>query len=324
GLPIGQSVPIRLRVSDTFGLEGDDLTTLTIYSHEPAMVVGRHVFYNNSAFDGNDPASNALDDEAIATDKLALLPGQTATFANYTSYFRGINGIMVDIANLAGTPTAADFEFRVGNGSGSTGWTPGATPHSVEVREGAGTEDSDRVAIIWDDFNVIRQWLQVTVLATPNTGLSTPHVFYFGNAVGEAGNSTADAKVNATDMLLARNNPRTFLDPAPVDFPYDYNRDARVNAADMLIARNNQTHFLNALQLITAPGGKEAADDAVLKTSDAVLKTSDAARPGDRAALFAETEWLYEFERASARRERSAEGDSKKEAVDELFSRNWP
>ena len=61
------------------------------------------------SFDGNDPAANAADDAAIATDKTALLPGQTATFANYTSYSRGINGIMVDIAGLPGNVTANDF-----------------------------------------------------------------------------------------------------------------------------------------------------------------------------------------------------------------------
>ena len=45
-----------------------------------------------------------------------LRPGQTATFANYTSYRRGTNGIVVDIARLpaAARLTAADFEFRAG------------------------------------------------------------------------------------------------------------------------------------------------------------------------------------------------------------------
>src|SRR5688500_4153711 len=45
-----------------------------------ATVVGRHVFYTRSAWDGFDPAANAADDAAVAPDKLALLPGGTATF----------------------------------------------------------------------------------------------------------------------------------------------------------------------------------------------------------------------------------------------------
>lgn len=76
-----------------------------------AQVVGRDVFYNNSYFDGRNPAADTSDDNAIATDKQALLPGQTASFTNYTSYSKGINGVMVDIAGL-GSPlnlTAADF-----------------------------------------------------------------------------------------------------------------------------------------------------------------------------------------------------------------------
>ena len=55
-----------------------------------AAVVGRYVFYNNSVWDGDNPAANGGDDLAIALDKQALLPGQTASFANYTSYSRGL------------------------------------------------------------------------------------------------------------------------------------------------------------------------------------------------------------------------------------------
>ncbi|HYW79673.1 MAG TPA: lamin tail domain-containing protein, partial [Thermoguttaceae bacterium] len=46
-----------------------------------AEVIGRHVFYNNSQFDGLDAAANAADDAAIATDKQALLAGEVATSA---------------------------------------------------------------------------------------------------------------------------------------------------------------------------------------------------------------------------------------------------
>ncbi len=222
-------------------------------------LVDRHIFYNNSVFDGNDPAANANDDFAIAPDKVALLPGETATFANYTSYSRGINGVMVDIAGLPGTPTAADFALKVGNSSDPGSWADAPAPASVTVRAGAGTDGSDRVTITWADNDIQKQWLQVTVLATAETGLAEADVFYFGNAIGESGNSALDAKVDANDMLAIRSNPRSFLDPAPIDFAYDLNRDARVNATDMLIARDNQTHFLNALKLITVPEGGGAA-----------------------------------------------------------------
>jgi hypothetical protein len=183
------------------------------------------------------------------------MPGETATFANYSSYSLGINGVMIDVAGLAGTPTADDFAFHVGNGGHPNSWTPVAAEPTITVRPGEGADGSDRVVITFDDGAVANQWLEVAMFATARTGLPETDLFYFGNAVAEAGDSTEDAKVNVADMLLARNNPRTFLDPAPIDFAYDYNRDGRVNATDMLLARNNPTNFLNALKLIDVPPG---------------------------------------------------------------------
>ena len=219
----------------------------------PAEVVGRHVFYNNSTWD--DPGEGRSDDDAIAPDKVALLPGETATFANYTSYSAGINGVMVDLDGMAdGTGLSVDdFLFHVGNNSDPAGWATAAAPSSITVRPGEGVDGSDRITLIWDDNLIEKQWLQVTVLDTANTGLLEPDVFVFGNAIGESGNSTSDARVNAFDMLAARDNQR---DPAPIDFFVDFNRDARVDNADVVIARNNFTHSQNALLLITVPASK--------------------------------------------------------------------
>ncbi|MBN2474997.1 MAG: tandem-95 repeat protein [Pirellulales bacterium] len=278
------------------------------FANRRIAVVDRHVFYNNSAFDGNDPAADARDDDAIAPDKTALLPGQTATFANYTNCAMGINGLMIDVTNLgllSRTPTAADFELKIGNTNDPTTWADAPSPNSITVRPGAGTGGSDRVTLIWENRAITKQWLQVTVLATPDTGLAADDVFYFGNAVAEAGNSTDDARVNATDMLLARNNPRTFLDPAPVDFPYDFNRDGRVNATDVLLARNNQTHFLSALRLITVP--TPGAGEATKKLQPMASFDPD---------------WMYELATLAARgrtRRDSAQ------AAEELFWTDcWP
>ena len=132
-----------------------------------AEVVDRHVFYNNSYFDrptsGNPGFSDAT---AVATDKVALLPGETARFANYTSSSLGINGVMVDVARLAGTPTVADFQFTVGNSSDPAAWDDPPPPEQIAVDAGAGVGGSDRVIITWADRAIVGQWLQVTVLAT--------------------------------------------------------------------------------------------------------------------------------------------------------------
>ena len=218
--------------------------------------LARKVFYNNSAFDGNDATAGADDDAAVATDKSALLPGQTATFANYTSYSRGINGIMVDIANLPGTPTAADFTFKVGNDNNPSGWAAAPAPTGITVRSGAGIDGSDRVTIIWADNAIAKQWLQVTAKATPATGLASPDVFYFGNAVGETGNSASDAMVKPTDEVGVRNNPHSLggsEGPASIDDVYDFDRDKKVGPTDEIIARTNATNSLTALRLIAVP-----------------------------------------------------------------------
>ncbi len=217
-------------------------------------VYGRYVFYNDSAFDGNDSGANASDDGAIAPDKSALLAGGTATFANYTSYAGGINGIMIDIPSLPGAPTAADFTFKVGNDSSPAGWATAAAPISVTVRAGAGMGGADRITIIWGHNAIERQWLQVTVKATANTGLSSPDVFYFGNAIGETGNPASDAEITPTDQVAVRNNPHTLAqNPADIDDVCDFNRDRKVGPADAIICRNNGTSGPTALQLITVP-----------------------------------------------------------------------
>jgi hypothetical protein len=228
--------------------------TVVIVLDGDVAVCNRQVFYNNSAFDGNDAAANANDDGAVAPDKTALLPGGTATFANYTSCSRGINGIMVDVVSLPGTPTAADFTFKVGNDNTPAGWAAAPAPTSITVRPGAGLGGSDRITIVWADNAIQKQWLQVTVKATTATGLASDDVFYFGNAIGETGNSATDATVKPTDEIDTRNNPHTLGgNPADIDDAYDFDRDKKVGPTDEIIARNNGTNSLTALKLITVP-----------------------------------------------------------------------
>jgi parallel beta-helix repeat protein len=232
-------------------------------------VASRSVFYNDSAFDGNDSSANPLDDSAIAPDKQALLLGGTAAFANYTSYSKGINGIMIDVANLLGTPRASDFSFRVGNDNNPAGWSVAPAPNPVVVRPGAGVNGATRVEITWPDGAIRNEWLQVTMKSDAATGLATPDVFYFGNAIGESGTSITDAIVDVNDELAARADPHNFRKPADLFNPHDYNRDGRVDATDQLIARNNGTDVTDAVGLISVPATPSpaaAAAQAVLQS----------------------------------------------------------
>jgi hypothetical protein len=242
-------------------------TQLAVFGMLHAAVVNRRVFYNDSAFDGNDPAANAADDNAIAPDKQALLPGGAATFANYTSYSKGINGIMIDVTGLKAAPTAADFSFAAGNDNNPAGWAVAPAPGGILLRAHAGVGGSDRIEITWADGAIRNEWLQVTLKADTATGITSPDVFYFGNAVGESGNSTTDAIVNAADELAARNDLHSFLNPASITNPDDFNRDGRVDATDEIIARNNATTAATALQLIhpAAQATAAAVLDLLLK-----------------------------------------------------------
>jgi hypothetical protein len=254
------SYAIRVRATNGKGLWVERALVVTI-TFQP-VVVARHVFYNQSAWDGRNGGANATDDAAVAPDKKPLFQGVKASLTNYTSYSLGLNGIMVDITGLpVGTPTASDFGFKVGRSGSPSTWAAGPAVESVSVRRGAGVGGSDRVTLIWNTNNAAKKtWLQVRVKATPATGLLMDDVFYFGNAVGEVGNSLTDAVVNSTDEVRIRPNLRNLLNPAPITNLYDINRDKQVNITDQILVRANITSPLSALVLITpgAPGSAAA------------------------------------------------------------------
>jgi hypothetical protein len=242
-----------------------------------STVVGRHIFYNQSAFDGNNAAIqttvagvNNDDNDAIDTTKSAYIPGTgQATFANITGYDKGINGIMIDLSSgvdhsgLTLANVANNFIFKVGNNNSPANWAVAPAPSALSVIPGGGVSGSDRVVITWASGAITKQWLEVGVLPTAQTGLAatammvdpdgpgaaTPvaagDVFLFGNAVGGSGtgDSASAAPTNATDEIGARNNPHGFGNFALVDDVYDYNKDRNVNATDQIISRNNGTGF---------------------------------------------------------------------------------
>jgi hypothetical protein len=305
-------------------------------------VVGRWVFYNGSAFDGNNAAANAQDDNAIPTNKSALLPGGIATFANYTSYSRGINGIMVDIVGLA-NPTGlnpTDFQFKVGNDSNpdGPGWTTAPNP-SVATRDlGNGVT---RVTLIWADNDAVKnKWLQVTVKVTPNTGLAASDVFYFGNAIGETGNNAANAVVDLQDDLAARAH-KTGFTPAAITNVYDFNRDRRVNATDELISRYNHSGG-NALRLIdlSGEGGGlplmseprtsrlsplAASPVPVVAVTNAAAHDTILAAPAVQKPRGADDwslqwAWLAEFEQAQIKRPSPKKDNGSQQALDQVLA----
>jgi hypothetical protein len=231
-----------LQASDvTDDLSGFTSTGFTINS----TVAGRFVFYNNSIWDGNNPAANASDLNAIAPDKTALLPGGTATYANITDYSKGINGIIVDLDGLPSNATlsSADFQLATGDSNNTSSWTPLATGPTVTLLPASG--GITPVDLTWPDGTIVNTWLKVTVLADANTGLAANDVFYFGNLVGDVFDSGSPQQVTAQDLILIQSN---IVGSASITNPYDLNKDGSVDAQDLVLAQKNA---FSAIQLIT-------------------------------------------------------------------------
>jgi hypothetical protein len=184
---------------------------------------------------------------------------------------------------------------------------------------------------------VAKQWLQVTVLDTVNTGLAEPDVFYWGNAMGESGlgNPPGYFPVNAVDSGAVRDNPHNpYVDPAPICDPCDYNRDKWVNAVDFGFVRDNATNPLTALKQITAPsaaslpGPEDASVAARIDRGalhDAALSGRQTEARGSsgtasRGPGAAELLWLDGLDPWPARQQSPQTVDPARSAVEELLA----
>jgi uncharacterized delta-60 repeat protein len=225
------------------------------YQWEPNRVLGRYVFYNNSAYDRG--GSGSADDNAIATDKRALLPGETASAANVTGYSRGINGIMIDVNYVRPNAVigASSFSIMAGKTSNPATWTFVSIPDAnVSVRRGAGVDGSDRITITLPDGRVRNSWMSVVVLENTPLALPTRDRFYFGNLAGETFDGLPGTTLSVTTSDMARTRAALGAS-APITSAFDFNRDRVINAADLAIARSNARR---TLPVLTAPAAAQA------------------------------------------------------------------
>ena len=248
--PVGSSVDVSVVVNDGVLDSAAAHSTVDVIEQGTGTVVGNYLFYNNSSYDGHDLAANAADDLAIAPDKQGLPFDQTAASSNYSSYSRGLNGIMIDVAGAQGTITAEDFIFQVGNNNRPDTWGEAPLPSAVVTRAGAGAGGSDRVEITWADGAITNQWLEIVVAANRHTGLARPDTIYFGNSVGETGNSALNARVTGIDALLVVNRLISGPRAAAIDDPLDFDRDGHVRALDALLVVNHLIANPPDLQLV--------------------------------------------------------------------------
>lgn len=266
--PAGSKLRVQFIISDGVRDSTPAYSHVSIHVPGRSSIAGRRLFYNASVYDRWETITPA-DDAAIAPDKVALLPGQTATKANYTGYSRGINGIMIDLAGEHGEITVDDFIFRVGNSNNPATWETARAPRAVVVRPGAGAGGSDRIVITWGDGSIQNTWLQVIVLDNGDTGLAEPDIFYFGSRVGDSGNESNRAQPQSAEALQTINLIRGDLDggggvEASIADPLDFNRDGRVNSSDLLVIFNSIREQRDPLNMIRTPGGQAGMEGAVI------------------------------------------------------------
>ena len=232
-------------------------------------IVDHHVFYNDTVFDANGTAVDANDNNAISTSKVALLPGQTATVANYTTSRDGLTGFMIDGTDLHVTGLSADdFSFKVGNDSSPDTWIDAPAPSAVVILYGQGVDGSDRIAMSWAAGSITDQWLQVTLKADGNTNLSQDHVFYFGNAIGDM---TGDGFTSISDVFRIWSNraePGLASMVGP-DNDNDLNHDGWVTISDVFMAWANRKEqgIEDGLRMIQPPIIQTVVQDVAVAQS---------------------------------------------------------
>lgn len=120
--------------------------------------------------------------------------------------------------------------------------------------------------------------------ANENTGLAEPDIFYFGNAIGEVGDSSADANVLVNDALQVLYNMQTSV---PITSRFDVDREGNVLVNDALVCLYNMTSGSQALQLINLGDGGGAGSN--FETGDGA-----ASSPGQNMAGFVDRRGLLE------------------------------
>jgi hypothetical protein len=252
-----------LNDGSTVRLTGNPLSDLSFNVHIPELqaagvivdyirpviaipdIVGRHLFYNNSVSPGGG-LSGGDDDNQPAVGKAPLLPGGMPQAANYTSYYRGINGVIVDIDAMSGEPTDADFRIRVTESDGSAAWSDGPAP-TVSVLPGQGQYDSDRVTLTWADGAIVNQWLEVTLLCDDEggqLGLPENDVFLFGSAVGDCDGDGQVAKSDYKTLMSQLGRSQNGL-------AADLDGNGEVNLADFTIMRKSFGNDITAPLILT-------------------------------------------------------------------------
>lgn len=149
----------------------------------PATIVGS--FVNHTGYTGGGSSIDSGKSLAKETGSPTLL-----TYNNLINSSRGINSLLFDVQDLAGTVTTSDFVFQMSptgafneGANPVAGWVPAPAPTSFFTSSAPGSPT--RIGMDWPNNAIANRWLRVTVLANANTGLAADEVYYVGHLLGE-------------------------------------------------------------------------------------------------------------------------------------------
>jgi hypothetical protein len=199
-----------------------------------AVIVGASVFHA----DWEGPLESAIDAEKILA-KEGPDP-ETLGFSNLINTSGGINGVLIDIENLAAAVNSSDFLFQWSPEGAfqeslhpPSGWSSAPDPSSITVITG----QTDRVRLEWPQGMLYNRWLRITVLATSNTGLVVPEVYYIGHLLGEStGPNEGVYTVSFSDVAEIRNNVGETVDSSS---PFDIDKNGTISFSDIASMRSN-------------------------------------------------------------------------------------
>lgn len=219
----------------TFVVEFDGTHTIVRLesSVPPAQIVNRFTFH--AGFSGL--GSNIDSGKVLAKEGAGPQP---LDYVNLINTSRGINGIGFDIQDLAGSLTAADFDFQISplgafvEGSNPpAGWAVAPAPSTVTVIAGA----PSRVLVEWANQSIMNRWLRITVKANANTGLTAPEVFYLGHLLGETtGSQSGPFTVAFADITPIRSVVGGVVNANSI---HDIDKNGTVSFADISAMRPN-------------------------------------------------------------------------------------
>ncbi len=226
---------------------------LTVYAGIPTT----RVYYKGSSYSlgGTNVTAGTDPTKTLVRSGSSL---QQTTFANVTNYSKGINGVVLDVAGLLGTPlTAADFHLqdestrelqrscqpteRMDNSS---------TAVLDQYATGGSQQQQHRIRVEWPDNVIENRWLQIRLLPTIRTGLQVPAVFYIGNLKAEINGTASNNLLTVTTADLIAASPAGGA--GTVSNVRDVDRNGLILNSDLNLIRLSMATSAS-LRLITIP-----------------------------------------------------------------------